>query len=253
MRSFHQVRLRRWGRAPGRRRFLPSRRELRPVPLDFLQPHLASSRSTVPLNVRWAPRLPTRLRSWRNIARRPDRHLRRVDVCVRSSQGSSTPMSTFAKVNLKDVENQAPKFGMPEELEARFARSTLGGKTLGLSTMKLATNFPHPVRPQTRRARRGVRRGARLRSDQGRELVRRACRMGRDPNRKEHHAGGRGGCQGNRIPGVRRRKRPRRGRDGAGLVERVALIPPIGRIATGPLPGQTTCARPIKCETHSAL
>lgn len=53
-------------------------------------------------------------------------------------------MSTFAKVNLKDVENQAPKFGMPEELEARFARSTLGGKTLGLSTMKLAPNFRIP-------------------------------------------------------------------------------------------------------------
>ncbi|MBA2296826.1 MAG: hypothetical protein H0W14_02155 [Actinobacteria bacterium] len=41
-------------------------------------------------------------------------------------------MSGYTKKNLKqDVENQAPKFGMPAELEARFARtvtSTRGRK-----------------------------------------------------------------------------------------------------------------------------
>src|SRR5436190_788732 len=54
-------------------------------------------------------------------------------------------MSKYTKANVRDdVENQAPKFGMPEELEARFARSALEGKTLGLSLMKLAPNFRIP-------------------------------------------------------------------------------------------------------------
>ena len=51
----------------------------------------------------------------------------------------------YTKKNLvEDVENQAPAFGMPEELEARFARSALGGETLGLSLMKLAPGFRVP-------------------------------------------------------------------------------------------------------------
>ena len=51
----------------------------------------------------------------------------------------------YTKKNLvRDVENQAPAFGMPEELEARFGRSALGGETLGLSLMKLAPEFRVP-------------------------------------------------------------------------------------------------------------
>jgi mannose-6-phosphate isomerase-like protein (cupin superfamily) len=42
------------------------------------------------------------------------------------------------------VENQAPKFGMPAELEARFARTAIGGETLGLSLMTLAPGFRIP-------------------------------------------------------------------------------------------------------------
>src|SRR5437870_8857637 len=53
-------------------------------------------------------------------------------------------MSSYTKKNLREVENQAPKFGMPAELEARFARSAIGGETLGLSHMKLAPNFRIP-------------------------------------------------------------------------------------------------------------
>jgi uncharacterized cupin superfamily protein len=53
-------------------------------------------------------------------------------------------MGGYTKQNLRDVENQAPKFGMPAELEARFARTALGGETLGLSLMKLAPNFRIP-------------------------------------------------------------------------------------------------------------
>ena len=54
-------------------------------------------------------------------------------------------MSGYTKKNLKeDVENSAPKFDMPPEMEARFARRALAGETLGLSHMKLAPNFRIP-------------------------------------------------------------------------------------------------------------
>jgi mannose-6-phosphate isomerase-like protein (cupin superfamily) len=54
-------------------------------------------------------------------------------------------VSSYTTANVrKDVENQAPKFGMPEEMEARFARTPLGGRTLGLSLFTLAPNFRIP-------------------------------------------------------------------------------------------------------------
>jgi hypothetical protein len=54
-------------------------------------------------------------------------------------------MSAYTKTNLRgDVENQAPNFNMPKELEARFGRSALEGETLGLSLMTLAPNFRMP-------------------------------------------------------------------------------------------------------------
>jgi mannose-6-phosphate isomerase-like protein (cupin superfamily) len=53
-------------------------------------------------------------------------------------------MTSYTKKNLNDVENQAPKFGMPEELDARFARTALEGETLGLSIMKLDPGFRMP-------------------------------------------------------------------------------------------------------------
>src|SRR5881392_1176849 len=53
-------------------------------------------------------------------------------------------MSNYTKKNLREVENQAPNFGMPDELEARFARRALDGETLGLSLMTLAPGFRIP-------------------------------------------------------------------------------------------------------------
>ena len=54
-------------------------------------------------------------------------------------------MDRYTKKNLReDVENQAPKFGMPSELAARFARSALEGKTLGLSLITLEPGFRMP-------------------------------------------------------------------------------------------------------------
>jgi mannose-6-phosphate isomerase-like protein (cupin superfamily) len=52
---------------------------------------------------------------------------------------------SYTKANLKrDVENMAPKFDMPSEMEARFARRPIAGETLGLSHMTLAPNFRIP-------------------------------------------------------------------------------------------------------------
>ena len=54
-------------------------------------------------------------------------------------------MGEYTKANLRnEVENQSPKHGMPAELEARFARSALGGETLGLTLFKLAPGFRIP-------------------------------------------------------------------------------------------------------------
>jgi mannose-6-phosphate isomerase-like protein (cupin superfamily) len=51
----------------------------------------------------------------------------------------------YTKANLRrDVEDSAPKFQMPEEMEARFGRTALAGETLGLSLMKLAPGFRVP-------------------------------------------------------------------------------------------------------------
>lgn len=53
-------------------------------------------------------------------------------------------MSDFTKVTLRDVEDAAPKFGMPSQMQARFARNALGADTFGLSLMRLAPGFRQP-------------------------------------------------------------------------------------------------------------
>jgi uncharacterized cupin superfamily protein len=54
-------------------------------------------------------------------------------------------MSGYTKKNLRtDVENSAPKFDMPAEMDARFARRPIGGETLGLSLIQLAPGFRTP-------------------------------------------------------------------------------------------------------------
>jgi len=50
----------------------------------------------------------------------------------------------YTKTNLREVENSAPKFDMPAEMEARFARSAIEGETLGLSLFTLAPGFRIP-------------------------------------------------------------------------------------------------------------
>jgi mannose-6-phosphate isomerase-like protein (cupin superfamily) len=51
---------------------------------------------------------------------------------------------SYTKTNLRDVENAAPKFDMPTEMQARFARSAIEGETLGLSLFTLEPGFRIP-------------------------------------------------------------------------------------------------------------
>ena len=53
-------------------------------------------------------------------------------------------MSEYTKQHLRDVENMAPRFDMPSEMQARFARTAIGGETLGLSLFTLEPNFRIP-------------------------------------------------------------------------------------------------------------
>ena len=53
-------------------------------------------------------------------------------------------MGGYTKHNLIEVENQAPRFGMPDDLEARFARSAIEGEELGLSLFRLGPHFRIP-------------------------------------------------------------------------------------------------------------
>jgi quercetin dioxygenase-like cupin family protein len=46
-------------------------------------------------------------------------------------------MSNYAKVNIAEVEDLAPRFGMSDMGEARFARGVLGAEQIGLSYYRL--------------------------------------------------------------------------------------------------------------------
>ena len=53
--------------------------------------------------------------------------------------------ATFSKTNVRrDVENSAPKFGLPDTFEAHFARTALDASDLGVSLQKLAAGSTMP-------------------------------------------------------------------------------------------------------------
>jgi uncharacterized cupin superfamily protein len=53
-------------------------------------------------------------------------------------------MAGWTRVNLKDVEDSAPKFGFAPNMEARFASGDLGLEESGLSYQRVAPNFRIP-------------------------------------------------------------------------------------------------------------
>jgi quercetin dioxygenase-like cupin family protein len=53
-------------------------------------------------------------------------------------------MAGYTIKNLKEIEDQAPKFGLSPDLEARFARSPLEADVVGVSYQRLAPNLRVP-------------------------------------------------------------------------------------------------------------
>jgi uncharacterized cupin superfamily protein len=53
-------------------------------------------------------------------------------------------MTTHTKVNLREVEDMAPRFDLSPELESRFAREPLGLQAAGVSYFRLAPDFRTP-------------------------------------------------------------------------------------------------------------
>lgn len=53
-------------------------------------------------------------------------------------------MSGYTKLNMKEVEDQAPKFGLAPDLEARFARVPLEAEMVGFTYQRLGPNFGLP-------------------------------------------------------------------------------------------------------------
>jgi mannose-6-phosphate isomerase-like protein (cupin superfamily) len=50
----------------------------------------------------------------------------------------------YTKKNISEVEDMAPRFQMPQEMEARFARRALELETIGVSHFRLAPGFRVP-------------------------------------------------------------------------------------------------------------
>src|SRR5262245_64124591 len=53
-------------------------------------------------------------------------------------------MTGYTIVNLKEVEDQAPNFGLAPDFEARFARVALEAELVGLTYQRLAPNLTVP-------------------------------------------------------------------------------------------------------------
>jgi mannose-6-phosphate isomerase-like protein (cupin superfamily) len=53
-------------------------------------------------------------------------------------------VADYTLKNLKEIEDQAPKFGLAPNLEARFARTPLETEQLGISYQRLAPDFRIP-------------------------------------------------------------------------------------------------------------
>jgi mannose-6-phosphate isomerase-like protein (cupin superfamily) len=53
-------------------------------------------------------------------------------------------MAEYTTVNLREVEDQAPKFGISPDLEARFGRVPLEAELIGVTYQRVAPNFRIP-------------------------------------------------------------------------------------------------------------
>lgn len=65
-------------------------------------------------------------------------------MCRASAAIEEVVVTHFTKVNLREVEDMAPRFGLSPGLESRFAREPLGLRNSGLSHFRLGADFRTP-------------------------------------------------------------------------------------------------------------
>ncbi len=131
-------------------------------------------------------------------------------------------MANYTKVNLKDVEDQAPSGGLSPGLKAHFARAPLELEKSGISYFRIAPNFRIPFghkHSEQEEVYLVVDGSARARVDD--DVVELEA-MGRDSHSHWCDAWPRSRAGGRRGDRVRRAEyRERRRRDDAGLVDRL--------------------------------
>jgi mannose-6-phosphate isomerase-like protein (cupin superfamily) len=66
------------------------------------------------------------------------------DECDEAPTNLEAAMSEFTKVNLREVEDMAPRFDLSPGLESRFAREPLELEGAGVSLFRLAPGFRTP-------------------------------------------------------------------------------------------------------------
>ena len=65
-------------------------------------------------------------------------------------------MSSHTQINLNDVENQAPNFGFPDDMEARFASGELELEQSGAGLLRLKPGSACPSATRTPSRRRST-------------------------------------------------------------------------------------------------
>ena len=129
-------------------------------------------------------------------------------------------MPRYTKLNIDDIEDSAPKFGLAPGLEARFGRRPLESEIVAVSRETLAPGFRVPFGHQ-HRVQEEITRPPRERTDQDRRRDPRPASGRRRPPRPRRPALHRGGTEGLQYLAVGAPVSDEDDRDRAGLVERL--------------------------------
>jgi mannose-6-phosphate isomerase-like protein (cupin superfamily) len=65
-------------------------------------------------------------------------------VSLSRARGKPAHVSEYTHKNLQEVDDMAPQFGFPPEMQARFAREPMGLERTGLTLFRLAPGFRIP-------------------------------------------------------------------------------------------------------------
>jgi mannose-6-phosphate isomerase-like protein (cupin superfamily) len=75
---------------------------------------------------------------------KPEKRAGTSRAATTTTKEEKAAMAGYTRVNLKEVEDQAPKFGLAPNIEARFASVPLELQKSGMSYQRLAPNFRAP-------------------------------------------------------------------------------------------------------------